>query len=164
MKASTFIKVALIDQMQQIADLGLWFHLAKLIPSGAELLARVTERNENGGRLWYEGNAEGLSIPDNVPTWDFYKKYFPAGYYERDIYMAGSSFFSVVPKLWLTSDPSDADKHLQPIGEKKKWRVQPCFIHVPQWFEDFKNACGIVLLEIEGGKIEDIEVLKMLEQ
>lgn len=41
MKASEFIKVALLDQMQQIADLGLWFHLAKLLPSGVELIGIV---------------------------------------------------------------------------------------------------------------------------
>lgn len=44
MKASVFIKVALIDQMQQIADFGLWYHLAKLIPPGVEVLARVVYR------------------------------------------------------------------------------------------------------------------------
>ena len=164
MKASVFIQTALIDQMQQIADLGLWFHLAKLIPSGVDMLTRVTERNENGGRTWGEHNPMGLALTDPVPVWEFYKKFFPPGYHERSVYSSGSNFFAVSPNgRWLTSAPEDAGKHLQPIGEKEEWRVQSCYVHVPQWFEDFKTACRQVLAKIESGELQDIEVLAQKE-
>ena len=154
MKASIFIKVALIDQMQQIADLGLWFHLAKLIPSGVELLERVWCA---GVSFNYDGH---IFLPETIERMvsQFYAQHFPDGYEKG--YPTGTGFFNIYPKIWLTSEPSGADKHLQPVGEKKEWQAQPYCIHVPQWFEDFKNAAGNILAEIESGKLEDIEVLR----
>ena len=150
MKASVFIKVALIDQMQQIADLGLWFHVAKLIPPGVELLARV----------FYAGppfNCDGnVFLPETIERMVkvFYDQNFPDGY---DKYPEGSDFFSIYPQIWLTSDAKDAGKH---NTSDIRGNV---LIHVPQWFDDFKNACGIVLYEIEKGRIHDIDVLRQIE-
>lgn len=149
MKASTFIKVALIEQMQQIADLGLWFHLSRLIPSGVELLARVK----------YEGapyNYDGMVfLPETIERMVsvFYGENFPKGYVK---FPTQKEFFSIYPQIWLTSDVSHAKMHLT---ENKGF-----FIHVPTWFADFKAACEIVLSEIENGTIKDIEVLKMLDE
>ena len=158
MNASTFIKVALIDQMQQIADLGLWYHVAKLIPSGVELLARVVERNENDGFTWGERNHENLAISDYVPIGTFCEKYFPPDYYKHSACHGAVSFFSVSGRRWLTSDPDHAEKHLTEDADGFR------FIHVPTWFADFKAACETVLKEIDSGKIKDIEVLKMVKQ
>lgn len=166
MKASTFIKVALLDQMQQIADLGLWFHVAKLLPSGVEVLARVAERNENSGFLWSEKNPENLAIPDYIVsiTAEFYGKFFPPEYRDRAIQHGGAGMFSAIPRIWLVSDTEGAEKHLRLIGEKEHMVQQPCYLHVPTWFADFKKACQIVLDEIESGKIQDIEVLKTIDE
>lgn len=147
MKATTFIKTALIDQMQQIAGLGLWFHLAKLIPSGVEVLARVTQQHLL--------SADGVfPWPDSLSTAvaRFYSDYAPdyAGKYTTS-----KEFFSINPKVVLVSDQQGAEHHLGHTitGEG--------VIYVPQWFEDFKGWCEIVLAKIEAGELEDIEVLKM---
>lgn len=148
MKASVFIKTALIDQMQQIADLGLWFHLAKLIPSGVEVLARVWYLNDDDGMVF---------LPDRIEDFvkRFYKEVIPGEY---SIFPQDSAFFSRYPRIYLTSAPEYAEKHRQSFG------VVKTHIHVPQWFDDFKSACQIVLDEIAAGNLEDIEVLKMLEE
>lgn len=150
MKASTFIKVALIDQMQQIADLGLWFHVSRLIPPGVELLARVFYA---GPPFNYDGN---VFLPETIERMVkvFYEQNFPDGY---EKYPDSSGFFNIYPKIWLTSDAEDAGRH---NTSDIRGNV---FIHVPQWFEDFKAACQTVLDKIESGELEDIEVLKTLE-
>ncbi len=147
MKASTFIKTALIDQMQQIADLGLWFHLAKLMPSGIEVLARVRYA---GPPYMYEGN---VFLPETIErvVGEFYKEFFQ-GYPQNAV---SKEFFSVNPKVWLVSDQQGAENHLG------KTTTGEGVIYVPQWFEDFKIACEKVLTMIEAGELEDIEVLKM---
>jgi len=151
MKASVFIKTALIDQMQQIADLGLWFHLAKLIPPSVELLARVAnpeKRFVDDGLIFLPTRIEDIVN-------DFYKAYFPAQY-ATDGYPTGTGFFTMHPKIWLCD--ADENQHFQ------KDEIGRVFIHVPTWFADFKAACQTVLNEIEIGKIKDIEVLKMVEK
>jgi hypothetical protein len=150
MKASIFIKVALIDQMQQIADLGLWFHLAKLIPSGVEVLAMVSQQkslSEDGEFAWPDSISSAVSR--------FYSEFAPE---YSGKYSASKEFFSVNPKAWLVSDQQGADHHLKntPTGEG--------VIYVPQWFEDFKGWCTLVLNRIESGELKDIEVLKMGEE
>jgi len=165
MKASEFIKVALIDQMQQIADLGLWFHLAKLIPQGVELLARVKYLNDSDGYLLTEHNPESTSITDHFQTSDFYEEYFPKGYYEIGVHFASNNFFSgMKTRHWLTSMPEDAISHLQPYGEKVQWGAQPYYLHVPQWFEDFKTAAKDIYVMIMMGQLKDIEVLKTIDE
>lgn len=161
MKASVFIKTALIDQMQQIADLGLWFHLAKLIPSGVDVLARV----------WYNGKSafmqDGLIfLPESIERFiaRFYSDVFPGNYHQ---FPTSTNFFSVAGGVWLTSEPEYAEKHLQFVPCRVVTSVplpQEIYIHVPQWFDDFKTACRMVLDEIAAGNLEDIEVLKMLEE
>lgn len=148
MKASIFIKTSLVDQMQQIADLGLWFHLAKLIPSGVEVLARVRYA---GPPFMYDGN---VFLPETIErvVGEFYKEFAPR---YNGLYPTSKDFFSVRPNCFLTSDPSDAEKH---ISRDENGMV---FIHVPQWFYDFKSWCEIILEKIEAGNLEDIEVLKM---
>lgn len=148
MKATTFIRTALIDQMQQIAGLGLWFHLAKLIPSGVEVLARVRYA---GPPFMYGGN---VFLPETIEriVGEFYKEFAPdyAGKYTTS-----KEFFSINPKVFLVSDQQGAEYHLKnvPTGEG--------VIYVPQWFEDFKGWCETILSKIEAGELEDIEVLKM---
>lgn len=151
MKASEFIKVALIDQMQQIADFGLWFHLSRLIPPGVELLARVANP---GRRMVDEGF---IYLPDRIEDMvaDTYKAYFP-GKYALEGYPTETGFFSIHPKIWLCHD--DESQHFQ------KDEIGRVFIHVPAWFSNFKNACYLILDEIESGKIKDIEVLKTLDK
>lgn len=148
MKASVFIKTALIDQMQQIADLGLWFHLAKLIPSGVEVLARVTYA---GPPFMYGGNVFLPEKIENVVA-RFYADHAPEYSFK---YTTSKEFFSINPTTFLTSDEQDAEQHLQVIGTGES------VIYVPQWFEDFKCWCGLVLGKIEAGELEDIEVLKI---
>lgn len=145
MKASTFIKVALVDQMQQIADLGLWFHVAKLIPAGVEALGVVVYGMGDDFEEEYLGRL-ARSI---------YGDFFPLEYVSNG-YPTGKGFFSTQPKIWLCHE--DETSHFK---KDEEGRV---FIHVPTWFADFKNACNQVLKEIENGKIEDVEVLKTLEQ
>lgn len=147
MKASEFIKVALIDQMQQIADLGLWFHVSRMLPAGVELLARVN----------YLGEDDGMAFgPFRMEDWvkKFYAEVFPGKY---SAYPDSASFFSKYPKIWLTSKSEEQEAHLTTTETGKT------FVHVPAWFEDFKSACRIVLYKIEAGELEDIEVLKTLE-
>lgn len=151
MKASVFIRTALIDQMQQIADLGLWFHLAKLIPSGVEVLARVRYA---GTQIHDDGY---ITLPNTIDRMvgEFYKEFAPI--YASN-YPKSKDFFCIHPTVLLTSDPSDAEKHLT---KNEKGQV---FIHVPQWFETFKVFCEVILFRIEGNvtgfNLEDIEVLK----
>ena len=149
MKASVFIKVALIDQMQQIADLGLWYNLAKLIPSGVELLARVAYLSNDDGIVFLP-----FRIEDVVKR--FYTEYLP----QYPVFPDSKGFFSRNPQIWLTSADFDKEKHLQAI--QYGIRVTH-YIHVPQWFDDFKTACGAVLDKIESGELEYIEVFKTLE-
>lgn len=149
MKASTFIKVALIDQMQQIADLGLWFHLSRLLPSGVELLGAVAygmdiEETQANDSEYFSRLAKHI-----------YGDFFPIAY---PFYPNKKEFFSVSPTLFLTSNESEAYLHL--TEDEKGFK----YVHVPAWFQDFKAACQFVLKEIEAGKIEDIEVLKTLEK
>lgn len=150
MNASTFIKVALIDQMQQIADLGLWFHLSRLMPAGVDVLGRVYFA---GAPFMYDGN---IFLPlREEDVWEkTYKTLFPKGY---EFYPTRQRFFSIYPNMFLTSAENEAHLHLT------KDEKGVMFIHVPTWFSDFKAACTMVLAEIECGTIEDIEVLKMLE-
>lgn len=151
MKASTFINVALLEQMQQIADLGLWFHLSRLIPSGVELLGRV---NFAGAPFMYDGN---IFLPETIDrvVEKTYNDLFPPDY---KFYPNGKGFFNIYPQIFLTSNENEAHRHLtvDEIGIK--------YVHVPQWFADFKIACKIVLEEIESGDVEDIEVLKTVEE
>mgnify|MGYP005609492749 CR=1 FL=1 len=151
MKATTFIKIALIDQMQQIADLGLWYHLAKLLPSGVEVLARVRYA---GPPYMYDGN---VFLPEKIENvvGEFYKEFAPeyAGKHPTS-----KEFFSINPNAWLVSDQQGAENHLGTTVDGKP------VIYVPQWFEDFKGWCGVVISKIEAGDLEDIEVLKMGEE
>lgn len=154
MKASTFIKTALITQMQQIADLGLWFHLAKLIPSGVEVLARVRLPIDTSKGY---GTGDRYILPSAVPGFivdDFYAEYAPE---YSGKYSISKEFFSLNQKTWLVSDQQGAEYHLKnaPTGES--------VIYVPQWWEDFKGWCDVILSKIESGDLEDIEVLKMGE-
>jgi len=151
MKSSVFIKVALIDQMQQIADLGLWFHLSRLIPSGVEVLARVANP---GNRMVDEGE---IFLPTRIEdiVADTYKAYFP-GKYALEGYPTETGFFSIRPMVFLC----DADKDMH-FEKDETGRV---FIHVPTWFSNFTNACYLVLIDIEAGKIKDIEVLKTIDE
>lgn len=151
MKASVFIKTALIDQMQQIADLGLWFHLAKLIPSGVELLARVRYA---GPPHMYEGNIF-LPLTIEKVVEGFYREYAPE-YVGK--YSHSKEFFSVNPTCYLVSDQQGAENHLNYSQDGK------FVVYVPQWFEDFKSWCEIILEKIEAGEIENIEVLKVVEE
>lgn len=162
MKASIFIKTALIDQMQQIADLGLWYHISKLLPSGVEVLARVR----------YAGKdvfLDAVNMPFSVPSSGvidnqekslqlvrkFYKE-FAQEYAGK--YPTSMEFFSINPNAWLVSDQQGAENHLGTTVDGKP------VIYVPQWFEDFKGWCGVVISKIEAGELEDIEVLKMGEE
>lgn len=140
MKATTFIKTALIHQMQQIADLGLWYHISKLLPSGVEVLARVRHNDP-------------LDNIERVVD-AFYKEYAPeyAGNYPTS-----KEFFAPNPNTWLVSDQQGADNHLCKAVDGKP------VIYVPQWFYDFKGWCEVVVSKIEAGELEDIEVLKMGE-
>lgn len=149
MNASTFIKVALLEQMQQIADLGLWYHLSRLIPPGVELLGRV---NFAGAPFMYDGN---IFLPETIErvVEKTYRDLFPADY---KFYPTGKEFFNIYPQILLTSHESEAHLHLTTDEAGMK------FVHVPQWFADFKAACKIVLDETESGELEDIEVLKTL--
>lgn len=151
MKASVFIKTAMIDQMQQIADLGLWFHLSRLLPSGVELLARVRYA---GAPYNYDGN---VFLPETLERMVklFYKEFFPEKY---TFSPTQKEFFNIYPQLFLTSNESEAHLHLTQDEKEIK------YIHVPAWFADFKIACQIVLGEIKAGRIEDIEVLKTLDK
>ena len=164
MKASVFIKVALVDQMQQIADLGLWFHLSRLIPPGVEVLARVWYKNEDYGVVFLPDRIEDL-------VGEFYKEVMPGGYC---VYPDGQSFFNVFPKVWLTHLPEMAEFHLKEIPYSVPKPVNELagapycspkyfYVHIPQWFADFKSACKIVLDKIEAGELQDIEVLKIKE-
>jgi hypothetical protein len=151
MKASTFIKTALIDQIQQIADLGLWYHISKLLPSGVEVLARVRYA---GPPYMYDGN---VFLPEKIENvvGEFYKEFAPeyAGKYSTS-----KEFFSTNPNAWLVSDQQGAENHLGTTVDGKP------VIYVPQWFEDFKGWCGVVISKIEAGELDDIEVLKMGEE
>lgn len=151
MKASVFIKIALLEQMQQIADLGLWFHLSRLIPSGVELLGRV---RFEGAPFMYEGN---VFLPGTIER-VVKKVYFSLFPPEYKFYPEGKDFFSVYPQVFLTSHEDEAHRHLTVDENGVK------YVHVPQWFSDFKAACKIVLDEIERGAIKDIEVLRTLEK
>lgn len=55
------------------------------------------------------------------------------------------------------SDQQGAEFHL------KNTQTGESVIYVPQWFEDFKAWCEIILSKIEIGELEDIEVVKMGE-
>jgi len=150
MKASTFIKVALLEQMQQIADLGLWFHLSRLIPSGVELLGRVRMA---GPHFMYEGS---VFLPETIErvVKKTYYALFPPGY---SFCPTQKEFFNIYPQIFLTSSDEEAHRHLT-VDEKG---IK--YVHVPTWFADFKKAATVVLEEIESGAIEDIEVLKTIE-
>ena len=149
MKASVFIKVALIDQMQQIADLGLWYHLAKLLPSGFDVLARVC----------------------NESTQDFYHNHLPKYHH----FPTSKDFFSELVGansdkmfIWLMSEEKSAERHLQIIERDKAvtshYPPTQMFIHVPQWFDDFKVACQTVLAKVEAGELDDIEIFPELNE
>ena len=150
MKASIFIRAALIDQMQQIADLSLWYHVSRLLPSGVEVLARVSQQ----GVL---SKSMDFAWPDSLSSAvaRFYEEFAPeyAGKYPTS-----KEFFSVKPNAWLVSDQRGADNHLGTTVDGKP------VIYVPQWFEDFKAWCEVVISKIEVGELEDIEVLKMGEE
>jgi len=174
MKASIFIKTALIDQMQIIADAGLWFHLAKLIPSGVEVLARVryaskhvygeVESNNSAGYVGIYSNGVieyPLYVSDYVNK--LYEELFPIKYRELGAASVSKEFFSVKPLVWLTSSDGGEKTHLQVIGEPEPMRAQSFYIHVPIWFEDFKTACKAVLAKIESGEVSDIDVFKTIE-
>lgn len=151
MKASDFIKVALIDQMQQIADLGLWFHLSRLIPPGVELLGIVVY-GMDGGDYSDQDYLNRLARA-------IYGDFFPEVY---NFYPTNKTFYSPSPDLFLTSDDGELNNHEftpRPRIDENGNKI----IYVPQWFEDFKYACKAVLIEIQNGKIEDVEVLKTLE-
>lgn len=151
MKASQFIEVALIDQMQQIADLGLWYHIAKLIPSGMELLARVVYMGPDDGMVFGP-----LRLEDIVDK--FYKEYLP----QYPIMPKSKKFFSIYSQIWLTSDERHKGLNLQEAVESGA--LTKYYLHVPQWFEDFKTACQTVLGKIASGELQDIEVLKMRDE
>lgn len=150
MNASTFIKVALLDQMQQIADLGLWYHLSRLIPSGVEVLGRVRMA---GPPFMYEGN---VFLPETIEcvVEKTYYALFPPGY---NFWPTQKEFFNIYPQIFLTSSDEEAGNHLKIDENGIK------YVHVPTWFADFKKAATVILDEIESGAIEDIEVLKTIE-
>lgn len=150
MNASTFIKVALLDQMQQIADLGLWFHLSRLLPSGVEVLGRVRFA---GPPFMYDGC---IFLPETIER--VIEKTYHALFPNYQFYPSEKDFFNIHPQLFLTSNESEASLHLTTDEKGMK------FIHVPTWFADFKAACRIVLDDIEGGAIQDIEVLKTIDE
>lgn len=168
MNASTFIKVALIDQMQQIADLGLWFHLAKLLPSGVEVLARVTYCGEH---WWKEAYHVGPGGALFMAVQKFYQNTLP----EYRHFPNSKEFYSKmvvnssVMFIWLTNEDSEAERHLQIIERDahvvtSHYPPPQIFIHVPQWFADFKAACKIVLDGIEKGEFQDVEIFPTLEK
>lgn len=147
MKASQFIKVALMDQMQQIANLELWFHVAKLLPAGIETLARVRYSgypNIENGSVFLP-----LKIEDVVTR--FYDEFAPE---YSGKYPISHSFFSGRVTCFLTSSPEDAEKHLTLTKNEKP------IVYVPKWLDDFKQWCNAVLGMIEREEIEDIEVFK----
>ena len=151
MKASVFIQTALIDQMQQIADLGLWFHLAKLIPSGVEVLARVNYAAE-----W--DALSGAFSPTSSLVPKLYSELFPGSYKK---YPTSKDFYSDTC-IWMAYGESERHKYLiLPITDPQD--SSEAFIFVHQWFEDFKAACRQVLEKIESGKLQDIEVLAQKE-
>lgn len=150
MKASTFIKVAILAQMQEIANLGLWFHLGKLIPSAVELLAHVTQQNR------VSNDGEFFPWPDSISTAvaRFYDEYAPE---YSGKYTTSKEFFLANPTIFLASDEEDLKHHLCQI-DTGEWVV-----YVPQLFEDLKAWCLVVLSKIEGGEINDMVVLKIRE-
>jgi len=160
MNASTFIKVALLEQMQQIADLGLWFHLAKLLPSGVEVLARVSFFSRIN---WNPGLYQIMPIPESVRL--FYAETMPEYHHyptSKDFY-SQFDIFVETPFVWLLSDDDDRGLHLtviEPSAEVVSTLPQrrQVYIHVPQWFADFKASCKSVLDKIESGELKDIEV------
>jgi hypothetical protein len=134
MKRSQFIQVALIDQMQQIADLGLWYHLATLLSKGVGTLSEIQE------------DAHPPHHRDSVmPT---YKKIPPVGKSWR---------YQETPEFLFCSNPDDA--HLDATFSEEG----AYYIHVPTFFEHFKNACKIIIESIEAGEIEDSEIIKITE-
>lgn len=150
MKASIFIKTALVDQMQVIADAGLWFHLAKLIPSGVEVLARA----------WVAGNWPNydghIFLPDTVSTVTkrFYAEFLPE-YVGK--YPETASFYSSPNVTRALCDGDEyRDRHLQEVDGVT-------IIHVPLWFADFKTVCAIILAKIESGELGDIDVFQSVK-
>ncbi len=169
MNASTFIKVALLDQMQQIADLGLWYHVAKLLPSGFEVLARVTYCGE---QWWKDEWRVGEEFALSLAVQKFYRNTLPEYHHyptSKDFYSAGPIANSTKMFVWLTSEDGDADKHLELIARDESvvsshYPPPQVFIHVPQWFDDFKAACKIVLDEIESGELQDIQIFSTKDE
>lgn len=133
MKASQFIQVAMIDQMQQIADLGLWYHLVTLLGKGANTLLHVVGNNVliHWGLFGNKYN----KFPGPGIRWEYAEK----------------------PEFLFCSDPDDATLNAT-FSETGSY-----YIHVPTFFEDFKTACKEVLRRIDAGEIEDIEIVKITE-
>lgn len=135
MKASIFIKAALIDQMQIIADAGLWFHLAKLIPPGVEVLAKAKY-----------GQKKIENIPHLIDR--FYRDVAPEYLFKVP---TGSKFICDKAEKALCDGEEYLDFHLKEIDGV-------AFVHVPTWFNDFKGWCENVLVVINENDLLDIDV------
>lgn len=119
-----------------------------------EILARVKYCKTHWWQAW--GTPDGLI---HYAVQKFYVSTLP----EYHHYPVKKEFYSEMSDeqifVWLTSEDADAEKHLQ-IIEKESSPMQ-IYIHVPQWFSDFKAACKMVLDEIESGNIEDINKMTL---
>lgn len=141
MKASQFIQVAMIDQMQQIADLGLWWHLSKMIGMGINSLSVlfVVLINNN----------------ENNDSYD----YFMPGYNKEllniltgsTIYIHGS-FGGAQPEIVFSHRRK---KHCTHGARCERMPGKPFFIHVPTLLHDYIDCCKYVIQKIEKGEIPD---------
>lgn len=140
MKASVFIKVALMDQMRQIADLGLWFHVYHLLGKGVKTL----------------GDVAVLRDPDKA---EYIRSVLLDGKYAWLPSAESGSFVSgPTPQVWLYSEPEDAEKNAT-FDEQGIYGI-----HVPTLFSDFLFAAQKVLDMIESGEITDIDALPPKEK
>lgn len=144
MKASVFIKVALIDQMQLIADLGLWYHMATLISKGVNTLSRIAVPE-------LEPDALSL-VQTSFERSEWVKRAFPQ--YEKLPQVGAAWQSGDKPEFWYLSDPQDADKNTTTASDGGY------FIHIPTWFEQYKQVCQTVLDKITSGEIEDADWIK----
>lgn len=130
--------------MQQIADLGLWYHMATLISKGINTLSRIAVPE-------LEPDAFSL-VQTSVERSKWVKSAFPQ--YEK-LPQVGSSWKSGdSPEFWYLSDPQDASKNATTSNDGGY------FIHIPTWFEHYKAACQTVLDKINSGEIEDSDWIK----
>jgi hypothetical protein len=146
MKASVFIKVALIDQMQQIADLGLWFHLTTLMARGINTLVEIERKPRIVAMI-------NMDLADWRPAAK--RKMFP----QYEVLPTTADHWQTVknlesgPHTLYYSDPSEAHKNAT-------WEREGVYnIHMPTLFEDFKEAARKVVTALESGEIPDNDMV-----